>query len=162
MSRYLTIILIGLLSSSVYGQQIRMKNRKDGEVLHLRPKKVVAIVGIDGQFYEGKPKLNGSQLLINGSLLSVSDIGFIETKKGSFKQVASFPFKLVGITSGVVGAALTTAYVSDEEEEAAVGVAGLTLLGVGVGSTLLGKRMSPASDETIRTFHVKDWEFSLE
>lgn len=140
---------------------MKLVNKESDATVLVKRKKIRSVVTIDGLFYEGKCRVMNQGIIIDNTSIPFENIGILEAKKGSFKKVASFPLKTIGLITGVAGLLMTTAYVSEEaEEDPALGIAGITLLGFGLGSTLLGSKVSTeAKSATLRSYHVKDWHF---
>jgi len=157
----LGFLVLFLFPSGTKAQKIRAENRSNGKVLIIKSKKIVGLVTLDGEFFEGKPKIKGHQLQYGARSIPVDQIGILEVKKVSIEKVVGFPFKLVGIISGTAGLLLTAAYADDGgSEDSEIVIAGLALLGTGLGATLVDQALSAKKSKSTG-FHVKDWRFSL-
>ena len=158
----LVLILVLICSPLIFSQSILATHRKQNQEVFIKVKKIQSVVTKDGLYYEGRPKLMANGLLFKETVVSFDEIGILEIKRISAKQVASFPLKLVGIVTGGAGLIMTSAYVADDQNtDAAVGVAGLALVGIGTGALLLGRKTgTQSSNDTVRSFHVGEWEFS--
>lgn len=148
-------------ASWIFAQEVHISHRNQDKKILIKAKKIQSVVTRDGLFYEGRPKLITNGLVFKDLIISFDEIGILEIKKISAKQVASFPLKLIGIVTGGAGLIMTSAYVADDEDtDSAVGVTGLALVGIGTSALLLGKKTaSQSSNDRIKSFHVKDWEF---
>lgn len=151
--------MVGLFSLSA--QTISVVNRQSGKVVELQSRKIKSVVTLDGFFFEGRPQVQDKKLVFGEQTVPFSEIGILEVKKGSFRNVASFPFKLIGITTTISGILLSTSALNtdDDDNGATAAVAGLSLVGIGAGTTILGKKMSSPPSDTFRSFHTKDWKF---
>ena len=156
---YFILVIVFFSNFNSHAQNLKLTDRVSNETISLKSKKIKSVVTMDGFFYEGRAKVKADGIIINYTTISYDNIGILEVKKGSAKQVAAFPLKTVGIISGALGLLLTSSYLADEDsEDPAVGVAGLTLLGLGASTAFLGQKVGT---ESIKSYHVKDWEFSL-
>lgn len=154
-------LLLLFYGYSIHAQNLQVSHRTQDKQVAIKLRKIQSVVTIDGLFHEGKPKMTAEGLVFRVAVVPFDEIGILEVKKLSTKQVASFPLKLIGLITGGAGVIMSTAYLADEEEtDAIVGATGLTLIGVGTGALVLGKKTSAqSSDDKIKSFHVREWAF---
>lgn len=153
---------LGVTTDLCAQNRIRITNRSDGSYLIVKTKKIESIVTIDGRFLDGDIQIKGQMLAVGEEQIAIEDIGILEIQKGGAKKVLLFPLKAVTAVAGVTGLILGATWVDSDQEEgdAALAVASVSLLAISGGSALLAKRLQPNRASKIRSFHVKDWEFS--
>ena len=163
MKTSLSLVMMLLFVASLHAQDVRATHRTENKQVFIKARKIQSVVTIDGNFHEGKANVSTAGIVFRSGVVPFDQIGILEARKLTGKEVASLPLKLVGIVTGGAGLIMTSAYIADEDVNDGVGIAGLALTGVGIGALYLGKKSSTQSkDDKVKSFHVKDWTFTME